>query len=275
MGPPFRHGQVIAKLPHGHRTVYVDRSPYYFYDGIFYRPGSSGYVVVSGPVGAIVAEPVQGEGGFIAPPLDFFKELKKLADEHGIKLIIDEVQTGFGRTGKMWAIEHYGVEPDIMVLAKAIANGLPLSAVVANDELMKDIYPGSLGGTYGGNPIACATALKVIEIMEREKIPEKAAAMGKKLRKRLDEMHGKYEKIGDVRGLGPMLAMEFVSDRKTKKPDPDTSSKIMKECLQKGLMTLKAGLYNNAIRLHPPLTIKDKYLNTGMDILEAAVKKYA
>jgi len=226
-------------------------------------------------VGAIVAEPVQGEGGFIAPPLDYFKELKMLADEHGIKLIIDEVQTGFGRTGKMWAIEHYGVEPDIMVLAKAIANGLPLSAVVAKDELMKDIYPGSLGGTYGGNPIACATALKVIEIMGREKIPQKAAAMGKKLRKRLDEMHSKYEKIGEVRGLGPMLAMEFVSDRKSKKPDPDTSSKIMKECLQKGLMTLKAGLYNNAIRLHPPLTIEDEYLSTGMDILEAAVKKYA
>jgi len=141
--------------------------------------------------------------------------------------------------------------------------------------LMGDIYPGSLGGTYGGNPIACATALKVIEIMEREKIPERAEKMGKKLRKQLDEFKEKYPKIGDVRGLGPMLALEFVKDRKTKEPDSETSSAVMKECLQNGLMTLKAGLYNNAIRLHPPLIIDDDLLETGMDILEKAIKKYA
>jgi 4-aminobutyrate aminotransferase/(S)-3-amino-2-methylpropionate transaminase len=173
----------------------------------------------------------------------------------------------------MWAVEHFNVVPDLMTMAKAIASGLPLSAVVAKDELMKDIYPGSLGGTYGGNPIACATGLKVLEIIEREKVVEKSAEMGKKLRKRLNEFYDKYEKIGDVRGLGPMLAMEFVKDRKTKAPDPDTSSKIMKTCLQSGLMTLKAGLYNNAIRLHPPLTIKEEYLEKGLEILEAAIKK--
>ncbi|MFH1178898.1 MAG: aminotransferase class III-fold pyridoxal phosphate-dependent enzyme, partial [Candidatus Bathyarchaeota archaeon] len=189
--------------------------------------------------------------------------------------IVDEVQTGFGRTGKMFAIEHYGVVPDVITLAKALANGLPLSACVASEELMGNIYPGSLGGTFGGNPIACATALKVIEIMEREKIPAKAAKMGVKLCKRLNEFKEKYPKIGDVRGLGPMLAMEFVKDPKTKVPDAETSSAIMKDALKHGLMTLKAGLYNNAIRLHPPLIIDDELLETGMGILEASIKKYA
>ena len=226
-------------------------------------------------VGAIIVETIQGEGGFIDPPMNFYPMLKEICDKHDIKLIVDEVQTGFGRTGKMLAIEHYGVIPDVVVMAKAIANGLPLSACVASEELMGDIYPGSLGGTYGGNPIGCATALKVIEIMEREKIPERAEKMGVKLRKRLNEFQEKYPKIGDVRGLGPMLAMEFVKDLKTKKPDPETSSSVMKDCLKNGLMTLKAGLYNNAIRLHPPLIIEDDLLETGLGILEASIKKYA
>jgi 4-aminobutyrate aminotransferase/(S)-3-amino-2-methylpropionate transaminase len=223
-------------------------------------------------VGAIIAEPVQGEGGFIAPPMDYFKELRKLADEYGIKLIIDEIQTGYCRTGKMWAIEHYKIDPDIMVMAKAIASGLPLSAVVARDELMKDIYPGSLGGTYGGNPVACATALKVLEIVEREKIAQKSEKMGKYLRKRLEEWKDKYPSIGDVRGLGPMLAMEFVKDKK-KTPDADSSSKILKGCLGSGLLLLKAGLYNNCVRLHPPLTTDEKILDTGLDLIEAQLKK--
>ncbi|TFH13259.1 aspartate aminotransferase family protein [Candidatus Bathyarchaeota archaeon] len=226
-------------------------------------------------VGAIIVETIQGEGGFIDPPKSFFPMLKELADKHDIKMIFDEVQTGFGRTGKMFAVEHYGVVPDVIVMAKALANGLPLSAVVASEELMGDIHPGSLGGTYGGNPIACATALKVIEIMEREDIPGRAEKMGVKLRKQLNELQEQYPMIGDVRGLGPMLAMEFVKDPKTKKPDPEGSSAIMKECLKNGLMTLKAGLYNNAIRLHPPLIIEDDLLEIGMGILEAAIKKHA
>ncbi len=226
-----------------------------------------------GTVGAVIVEPVQGEGGFIDPPKNFLPGLKELCDEHGIQLVVDEVQTGFARTGKMWAVEHFGVEPDVITMAKAIASGLPLSAVVARDELMKDIYPGSLGGTYGGNPIACATALKVIEIIERERIVERAAEMGAKLRKRLDELYDRYEVIGDVRGLGPMLAMEFVKDRGTKEPNPDASSRVMKTCLGNGLLTLKAGLYNNCIRLHPPLTIEDELLDRGMEILEGAIKK--
>jgi len=224
-------------------------------------------------VGAIITEPIQGEGGFIAPPDDYFKEIKKICDTHDIKLIIDEIQTGFARTGKMWAIEHYGVEPDLMTMAKAIASGLPLSAVVARDELMKDVYPGSLGGTYGGNPIACATALKVLELIEREKVVDQAAVLGKKLQKRLDEFYDRYEIIGDVRGKGPMLAMELVKDRKTKEPNPEAASKVMKTCLGAGLLTLKAGLYGNCIRLHPPLTIGDELLEKGLTIMEEAFKK--
>lgn len=224
-------------------------------------------------VAAIIAEPVQGEGGFIAPPPDFFKEIRRICDDHGIYLIIDEIQTGFARTGKMWAIEHYGVEPDLMTMAKAIASGLPLSAVVARDELMRDIYPGSLGGTYGGNPIACATALKVIEIIERERIVDRAAEMGRKLSRRLDEMMQSYEVIGDVRGKGPMLAMEFVKDRKTKEPHPEAAAKVLKGALAKGLLTLKAGLYNNRVRLHPPLTIEEELLEKGLAILDDAIKK--
>ncbi len=229
--------------------------------------------VPPGEVAAIIAEPVQGEGGFIDPPPDYFKEIKKICDDHGIYLIIDEIQTGFGRTGKMWAIEHYGVEPDLITMAKAIASGLPLSAVVARDELMKDVYPGSLGGTYGGNPIACATALKVIEIIEREKIVERAASLGRKLRKRLDELKERYEVIGDVRGKGPMLAMEFVKDRETKEPYPEAASKVLKGALAEGLLTLKAGLYGNCVRLHPPLTIDDELLEKGLTILEDAIKE--
>jgi len=223
-------------------------------------------------VAAIIAEPVQGEGGFIDPPPDFFKEIRRLCDEHGIQLIIDEIQTGFARTGKMWAIEHYGVEPDVMTMAKAIASGLPLSAVVARDELMRDIYPGSLGGTFGGNPIACATALKVIEIVERDGIVERAAELGVRLRRRLEELKERYEVIGDVRGKGPMLAMEFVKDRETREPYPEAASQVLRGALSRGLLALKAGLYNNCVRLHPPLTIEDELLEKGLAILEGAIK---
>ena len=223
-------------------------------------------------VGAMIAEPIQGEGGFIDPPIDFFKELKKLCEKHGIYLIIDEIQTGFARTGKFWAIEHYGVEPDVMVMAKAIASGLPLSAVVAKDELFKDTYPGSLGGTYGGNPVSCATALKVIEIIEREKVVDMSAKLGMKIRKRLDEWKEKYDVIGDVRGKGPMLAMEFVKDRTSKEPYPEATSKILKDGLSEGLLLLKAGLYNNCVRLHPPLTIEDEHIETGLSIIESSIK---
>lgn len=273
---PFVPGVFFTPFPYAYRCPWGTDDPEECGKAAIHHIEKSIFKTQVDPstVGAIITEPVQGEGGFIDPPKNFLPMLKDLCEEHGIQLIIDEVQTGFARTGKMWAIEHFGVEPDVTVMAKAIASGLPLSAVVAKEELTANIYPGSLGGTYGGNPIACATALKVIEIIERDKIVEKSEKMGKYLRTRLDELQSRYEKIGDVRGLGPMLAMEFVKDKSTKKPDPDTSSSIMKECLKNGLMTLKAGLYSNAIRLHPPLTIEEEYLEIGMDILENAIKKF-
>ncbi|MBD3205379.1 aminotransferase class III-fold pyridoxal phosphate-dependent enzyme [Candidatus Bathyarchaeota archaeon] len=273
---PFVPGVFFTPFPYAYRCPWGTDDPEECGKAAIHHIEKSIFKTQVDPstVGAIITEPVQGEGGFIDPPKNFLPMLKDLCEEHEIQLIIDEVQTGFARTGKMWAIEHFGVEPDVMVMAKAIASGLPLSAVVAKEELTANIYPGSLGGTYGGNPIACATALKVIEIIERDKIVEKSEKMGKYLRTRLDELQSRYEKIGDVRGLGPMLAMEFVKDKSTKKPDPDTSSSIMKECLKNGLMTLKAGLYSNAIRLHPPLTIEEEYLDIGMDILENAIKKF-
>ncbi len=274
---PFVPGVFFSPFPYAYRCPWGTKDPEECGKAAIHHLEKSVFKTQVDPetVGAVITEPVQGEGGFIDPPKNFLPMLKELCEEHGIQLIIDEVQTGFARTGKMWAIEHFGVEPDVITMAKAIASGLPLSAVVAKEELTVDIYPGSLGGTYGGNPIACATALKVIEIIERENIVKRSAEMGKKLRKRLEGLESKHDKIGDVRGLGPMLAMEFVKDKKSKKPDPETSSNIMKECLKNGLMTLKAGLYNNAIRLHPPLTIEDEYLETGMSILEKAINKYA
>ncbi|RJS90573.1 4-aminobutyrate--2-oxoglutarate transaminase [Candidatus Bathyarchaeota archaeon] len=223
-------------------------------------------------VGGLIAEPIQGEGGFIAPPPDYFKALKALCDDHGILLIIDEVQTGFGRTGRWFAIEHWGVEPDVMTMGKAIAAGLPLSAVVARDELMRDVYPGSLGGTYGGNPLACVAALKVIEIIKRDGIVERAARLGEKISKRLGEMGERYEIIGDIRGKGPMMAMELVKDRGTKEPAVEETKEVLKTALNRGLLLLKAGLYGNVVRLHPPLTIEDELLEKGLDLLEETIR---
>jgi 4-aminobutyrate aminotransferase/(S)-3-amino-2-methylpropionate transaminase len=224
-------------------------------------------------ISAFLMEMVQGEGGFVVAPTDYVKELKKFLDENGILLIDDEVQSGWARTGRMWAIEHYGIEPDIMVTAKAIANGLPLSAIIGKKEIMEKTYPGSFGGTYGGNPVSCAAALKVIEIMLRDKMPERAERLGQIIRKRLNEMYEKYELIGDVRGLGVMQAIELVKDRKTKEPATDETLKIINKAREKGLLLLRAGLYLNVVRLHPPLTIEEELLSKGLDILEESLKE--
>lgn len=223
-------------------------------------------------IAAFIMEMIQGEGGFIVPPIDYVKELRKFLDENGILLIDDEVQSGWARTGKMWAVEHFGIEPDIMITAKAIANGLPLSAIIGKKEIMEKTYPGSFGGTYGGNPVSCAVALKVIEIIQRDKLVERAEKLGQIMRKRLEEMHEKYEIIGDVRGLGMMLAIELVKDRKTKEPAIDEASKVISKAREKGLLLLRAGLLLNAVRLHPPLTIEEELLHRGLDILEDSLK---
>ena len=229
----------------------------------------------SSRIAMILAEPIQGEGGFITPPAEYFKELKKIADENGIILTIDEIQTGFGRTGKMFGIEHWGIEPDMMIVGKGLTNGLPLSGVVAKKELMDKVPPGSVGGTYGGNPIACAAAIKVMEIMKRDRIPERASRLGLVMLKRLKEMQTNHDIIGDVRGKGIMLAIELVKDPKTKEPSTEETKSILEDSRKRGLLLLKAGLYGNVVRLHPPITIDEDSLNKGLDILESAVAKAA
>lgn len=224
-------------------------------------------------IAAFIMEMIQGEGGFVVPPTDYVKELKKFLDENGILLIDDEVQSGWARTGKMWAIEHFDIEPDIMITAKAIANGLPLSAIIGKKEIMEKTYPGSFGGTYGGNPVSCAVALKVIEIIQRDKLVERAEKLGQVMRKRLEEIREKYELVGDVRGLGVMLAIELVKDRKTKEPATEEALKIIGKAREKGLLLLRAGLYLNVVRLHPPLTIEEELLHEGLNILEDSLKE--
>lgn len=224
-------------------------------------------------VAAMIIEMVQGEGGFIVAPIDYVRELKKLLDKYGVLLVDDEVQCGWSRTGKMWAIEHYGVEPDILVTAKAIANGLPLSAIIGKKDLMEKTMQGSFGGTYGGNPVSCAVASKVVDIMLRDRLPDRAAVLGETVKKKLNELYEKFKLVGDVRGLGIMQAIELVKDRKTKEPAIDEVVKVVNKAREKGLLLLRAGLYLNVIRLHPPLTIEEENLEKGLEILEESIKE--
>lgn len=224
-------------------------------------------------IAAIVVEPVQGEGGFIVPPPEYLKILRQLCDKHGILLIADEIQTGFGRTGKFFGVEHSGVIPDIITVAKSIAGGLPLSGVIGRAEVMDIPNPGEIGGTYGGNPIACQAALKVLEIIEKEDLLSRAAVIGRKVLSRFKEMQEKYSIIGDVRGIGAMVALELVKNRKTKEPAPEETKAIIQECYKNGLVILGAGVFNNVIRTLMPLVITDEQLNAGLNVLEKAVAK--
>lgn len=225
-------------------------------------------------VAAVIVEPVQGEGGFVVPPTDFLPKLRDLCREHGILLIVDEVQTGFGRTGRMFATEYAaGLDPDMVVMAKSMGGGLPISAVVGKADVMDAPKPGGLGGTYGGNPLACAAALKVIEIMERDRLPERALQIGNRSTAFLRELQTRHSMIGDVRGLGAMVAIELVKDRETKEPYPEAVALISKKCLAYGLVTVKAGVYNNVIRLLSPLVISDGELQRGLEILAQAIRE--
>jgi 4-aminobutyrate aminotransferase/(S)-3-amino-2-methylpropionate transaminase len=227
-------------------------------------------------VAAIILEPVQGEAGFVVPPKEYVKELRRICDEHGILLIADEVQSGYCRTGKMFATnywEEFGVYPDIVTSAKSIAAGLPLSAVTARAEIMDAPQVGGIGGTYGGNPLAAAAALKVIEIMERDDLAGRANHIAEISMKRFNEMKEKYDIIGDVRGLGAMMAIEFVKDRNTKEPAKEEVGKILQECWKNGLIVLSAGIRGNNIRFLMPLVITDEQLNAGLDILDNAIAK--
>ena len=222
-------------------------------------------------VAALIIEPVLGEGGFVVPPKEYFKILKKICEDNGIVFIADEVQTGFGRTGKMFAIEHYEVEPDIMVTAKSIAGGFPLSAVTGKAELMDHPQVGGLGGTYAGNPVACRAALAVLDQFEKSNLLKKAEKIGETVLNKFKELHDHYPVVGDVRGLGAMVGMELVVDRKTKEPATAFARRIIDLCREKGLLMVSAGTYSNIIRPLMPLVIKDEELERGLTILAEAL----
>jgi len=219
-------------------------------------------------VAAIVMELEAGEGGFIPAPPDAVRAIAGYAKQHGILLVVDEIQSGFARTGKLFACEHYGLVPDLIVTAKSLAGGLPLAAVTGRAEIMDAVHPGGLGGTYGGNPLAAAAALAVIDVMERENIAARGAAVGGKIRSRCCELANRFPAIGDVRGLGAMVAMELVGDRKTKAPAKELAGRVQAEALRRGLLLLTAGTYGNVIRVLVPLTVDDAVLAEGLDVME-------
>lgn len=227
-------------------------------------------------IAAIVVEPLQGEGGFIPAPIEWIKAIRKICDENGIMLIADEVQSGFCRTGKMFASEYWkeaGVMPDILATAKSIGAGLPISAIVAREEIMESILPGTIGGTYCGNPLACAAAIKTIEIMERDNLAKRSLEIGEKVQAVYKEWMDKYEVIGDVRGLGGMIGIEFVTDKQSKTPNGEIVSKIVKNAVEKGLMLENSGTYGQVIRFLAPLVMTDEQLKAGLEIFEESIKK--
>jgi 4-aminobutyrate aminotransferase / (S)-3-amino-2-methylpropionate transaminase / 5-aminovalerate transaminase len=221
-------------------------------------------------VAAILIEPVQGEGGFIVPPKEFLPGLQAICAENGIVFIADEIQSGFYRTGKPFAVNHYGVEPDLMCCAKSIAAGMPLSAVVGKAEIMDGTDPGQLGGTFSGNPVACAAGCATLDYFQAQDLGAKAERINRTVLARLDKLQGKHAGIGDVRALGAMIGVEFVKDRASKKPDPEAVNRIVKECFKRGLIVLSAGVYGNVIRMLMPLVITDDQLTQAMDIFEDA-----
>jgi 4-aminobutyrate aminotransferase / (S)-3-amino-2-methylpropionate transaminase / 5-aminovalerate transaminase len=227
--------------------------------------------VAAESVAAIVIEPVQGEGGFVVAPHEFLSGVRRICDDNGIVLVVDEVQTGFARTGKFFAIEHYDVEPDLITVAKSIAAGLPLSGVVGRAEIMDAPGPNAVGGTYVGNPVAQAAALAVLEVIEEEAICDRAAAIGETMRARMLEWQGRHAEIGDVRGLGAMVAIELVHDRESKNPAPELVQSVCEEALRNGLLLMSAGIYSNTIRVLVPLTIADGELDEALEVWERAL----
>ncbi|MFO7644270.1 MAG: 4-aminobutyrate--2-oxoglutarate transaminase [Desulfosarcina sp.] len=222
---------------------------------------------------AVIAEPIQGEGGFITPPPDYFTKLSAICRKYGIALIVDEVQSGAGRTGKFFAIEHWGVTPDIITLAKSFAGGMPLSAVIGRADMMNAPHVGGLGGTYSGNPVSCRAALAVLEILLEDHLLEQSVRLGETLKARFDAMQQRHEIIGEVRGKGPMLAMELVTDRVTKKPATDQAKALASRCFEKGLVLLSCGNFGNVIRTLMPLVITDAQLDKGLSILEESLEE--
>jgi 4-aminobutyrate aminotransferase / (S)-3-amino-2-methylpropionate transaminase / 5-aminovalerate transaminase len=227
-------------------------------------------------VAAIFVEPVQGEGGFVPAPFPWLRRLRQIADEHGILLVADEIQSGMGRTGKLWAIDHAGVVPDMITTAKSLAAGMPLSAVVGPADVMDAPHPGGLGGTYSGNPLACVAAAAAMDEISEPAFLERSAAIGERLRgalQTIQESHPNF--VGDVRGLGSMMVMEFVKDAATRQPWMEATAAVTVETLKRGVITIRAGLYSNCVRFLPPLDITDAQLDEGLDVVAASVDQVA
>jgi 4-aminobutyrate aminotransferase/(S)-3-amino-2-methylpropionate transaminase len=230
-------------------------------------------IVTPESVAAIVVEPIQGEGGFNVPQEGFLEYLRRLTNKYGILLITDEIQSGIGRTGKFFAIENWDIEPDIVCLAKSLAAGLPLSVVITKKEITDSLPDGCIGGTYVGNPVACRAALEVIKIIEEEHLLDRAVKIGEKLKERFHEMKDKYSLVGDVRGIGAMIAIELVKDQKNKEPATQETAQIVQKCIKNGVFVPTAGINKNLLRMLVSLEISDEQLDEALDVLEKAVAK--
>jgi 4-aminobutyrate aminotransferase/(S)-3-amino-2-methylpropionate transaminase len=273
---PLAPGVHRAEFPNEYRTAshiqkddiaayYIEKLKYMFVDYI--SPDN---------VAAIIIEPLQGENGFIEPPAEYIIELRKLCDQHQILLIADEIQTGYCRTGKMFAADYWaesGVYPDIIITAKSLAAGLPLSAVTARQDIMESLAVGEIGGTYGGNPVAIAAALKVIDILERDSYSQKALEIGEKCGKAFSGWMNRFQQIGTYRVKGAMTSIEFVKDRKTKEPYPEMVHAVLKECTKNGLIVKSAGSYNQIVRMLMPLVTTGDQLAAGLTIMENAIAR--
>jgi 4-aminobutyrate aminotransferase/(S)-3-amino-2-methylpropionate transaminase len=225
----------------------------------------------SGNVAAFIAEPVLGEGGIVVPHPDYFRRVKEILDRHGILLIIDEVQTGFGRTGKLFAIEHFGVEPDIMTVAKGIASGFPLGGFIARQEIADSFQPGEHLSTFGGNPVACAAAVATLEVIEEESLTENSARLGEWLIGRLEVLAARHAAIGEVRGRGLMVGVELVDDRASMAPAAELAARVRSECRERGVIVGVGGFFGNVIRIQPPLVITQEQLATAVSVLDEAL----
>ncbi len=261
---PFAPGVYHAPFPDEYRGWTTDRALAAL-DHLFATE------VPAEHVAAIIIEPQLGEGGFIPAPPEFMRQLRAITERHGIVFIADEVQTGFGRTGKMFAFEHAGITPDLVALAKSLAGGLPLSAIVGKAEIMDAPLAGGLGGTYAGNPLSCAAALAVLDVFEREGLVDRAERLGRELRDGLLRLQGHHPSIGDVRGLGCMLAMEFVNNRTTKEPDAGRAAHVVDEARARGLLLLKCGPHKNVVRLLPPLVAITDEAAQALEILSYCI----
>lgn len=281
------HGRTLLTMTMTHKA-----KPYKFHYGPFasdvYRiPYSNPYrnplawndiekkllsLVNADEIACVVVEPIQGEGGFVVPGDDFLPGLRKFTKDNGIVLVLDEIQSGIGRTGKFFAHEHWKIEADLICVGKSLASGLPLSGVVGTQPIFDSIIDSAIGGTYVGNPVGCVAGLAVLDVMEEEKLLEKADKLGRQMKDRFSVIQEKSNLVGDVRGLGAMVAMEFVKDRNTKEPATEETARIAKEVLSQGVLIAKAGIYGNVIRMLIPLVIDEKDLAFGLDVLEKAVK---